>query len=302
MMRFDLTCNIALRVEPRRRLRARVLPSLTAQQQLLHEVIWVEGCERWMVSAGPDGARDLELLGCENEVRVAFASSLNVAPAWRHVAALWEQRADGPSPPRASLQFDEQWSAERIVAALGPTLRTASAVFAALPELFEWIRRCIDANGLPRYARVPAEGTTRSAERTFEPLQFAIAVFRSLGMPARIVTGFAPGPVQRSTHDARTFNIELFRDGRWWLFEPDGQVPAFGFVRTAVGYGMTDLPLLQGAVWGHPLRMDVDVDPPPAWGVPLRTSSRLLLSLDAQHRSGADTPSAPRAAETPTSA
>ena len=28
-----------------------VLPAVTEQQRLLHEVIWVEGCERWIVSA-----------------------------------------------------------------------------------------------------------------------------------------------------------------------------------------------------------------------------------------------------------
>ena len=91
MLRFDLTCNIALRVEPGQRVHACVLPALTEQQRILHEVIWVEGCDRWTTSLHPDGTRALDLVACESEVRVAFAVSLTTAPVWCHAAALWEQ-------------------------------------------------------------------------------------------------------------------------------------------------------------------------------------------------------------------
>ena len=66
MMRFDLTCNIALRVQPGKGLHVQVLPAITEQQQLLHEVIWVArgdlgrgmraldrvGRSRWRTQAG----------------------------------------------------------------------------------------------------------------------------------------------------------------------------------------------------------------------------------------------------------
>jgi hypothetical protein len=162
-------------------------------------------------------------------------------------------------------------------------------VFAALPELFEWLRQCIGANEWWRYACAPLDSMDRTSYahgRMLEPLQFALAVFRSLGVPARIVVGFAPEAVPLHRHDARAFYLELYGYGRWWLFEPDGQVPAFGCIRTAVGCQPSDLTLLRGAASGQSLRMDASVDPPPAWGLPLRTSSRLLLSLDAQETTG----------------
>lgn len=286
-MRFDLTCNVALRVVPGQRLHAHVLPALTEQQHLLNEVIWVEGCEHWATSRHPNGRRALDLVACEGEVRVAFAASLTLAPVWCHIAALWEQPSTGFKPPRAYTKPCDQWSRERIAEALGRALPGPSAVFAALPELFEWLRQSIDSNDFRRYARVPVESTHCARDCRLEPLEFAIAVFRALGVPARSVAGFAPEFAQPAPHDARAFNLELYRGGRWWLFEPDGQVPAFGFIRTAVAPEPGDLALLQGSATAKSVRMDVDVDPPPAWGLPLRSSSRLLLSLDAEHTSSA---------------
>ena len=293
-MRFDLTCNIALRAEPHGHVILHVLPAQTEQQQLLNEVIWVEGCERWTTSARPHGGRVLNLFGCDKDVHIAFAASLTVAPVWRHAAALWDPHGNGFTGARAARQPSGPWSADRIAAALGRGLCSPAAAFAALPELFEWMGR-IDADEAALDLCEPAVETTgqeaattgnrtiRAENRLLERLQFAIAVFRALGVPARVVAGFAPEFVQFSRDDARAFNLELYRDGRWWLFEPDGQVPAFGFVRTALGYELRDLLLLQGT--GQALTMDAHVDPPPAWGLPLRLSSRLFLSLDAQQRS-----------------
>ncbi len=295
-MRFDLICNMALHAEPGQRLHVQVLPTMTEQQRLLHEVIWVEGCDRWIASADRDGARGLDLVGCASEVRIAFAASVSLAPVWCHAAAIREQPGAGIAAPSAYSTPGERWSTERIVAALAPAARGPAAVFAALPELFEGLRHCTAANQLPQYARAPSQSTDCAAQRTLEPLQFAITVFRALGVPARIVAGFAPEAVRLSPHDARAFYLELYRAGRWWLFEPDGHVPAFGFVRTKVGSQPSDLALVRGVEStqalrgvGSPqaLRMDASVDPPPEWGLPLRTSSRLLLSLDAQAGAGA---------------
>jgi hypothetical protein len=49
-----------------------------------------------------------------------------------------------------------------------------------------------------------------------------------------------------------------------------------------VGCEPGELALVRGVASTQPDRMDASVDPPPAWGLPLRTSNRLLLSLDAQ--------------------
>jgi hypothetical protein len=219
-------------------------------------------------------------------VRIAFAASLSLAPVWCHAAAIRERPSTGITAPRVYSTPGERWSAERIVAALGAVARGPAAVFTALPELFEWLRHCADANQLPRYARAPMQFADCTAQRMLEPLQFAVAVFRALGVPARMVAGFAPETARPHPHDARAFYLELYRAGRWWLFEPDGQVPAFGFVRTMVGCQPSDLALVRGVGSTQPDRMDASVDPPPAWGLPLRTSSRLLLSLDAQDSVG----------------
>lgn len=308
MMRFDLTCNLALRVEPGRGICARVLPAVTEQQRLLHEVIWVEGCDRWTTSVHPDGTRVLDLAGCQSEVRVAFAASLTLAPVWCHAAALREVPSTRIAPPFGCSRPSEHWSEERIVAALRPALRDPAAVFASLPELFEWLRQCIETNEWRRYARAPLDWidrTTRPQDPMLEPLQFALAVFRSLGVPARIAVGFAPESAPPQRHDARAFYLELYAQGHWWLFQPDGQVPAFGCIRTAAGCELSDLPLLRGAASGRSLRMDASVDPPPAWGLPLRTSSRLLLSLDAEEtaspQANVSTPSAAGGGELVTS-
>ena len=163
--------------------------------------------------------------------------------------------------------------------ALGPALRNPAAVFAALPELFEWLRQYHHSSELTRYEGAPTE---RPSCGQADILELAVSVFSALGVPARIVAGFAPEAVGIDAHDARALNLELYRNGRWWMFEPDGQVPAFGFVRTAVGCQLSDLPLVRAAAPAQLVRMDASVDPPPAWGLPLRTSTRLLLSLDAE--------------------
>lgn len=284
-MRFDVTCNMALRTAAGQDLHVCSLPAHTRQQQLLHEVIWVEGCERWTISPRPDGERVLSLFGCQQEVRVAFAAALSIAPVWSSTAALRIQPNRSIALPDGYGQRGEQWSAQRVMAALGLRLRTADA-FAALPELFEWLQGA-DASALLRYPRSVAHGTDPTREVP-EALQLAMAMFLALGVPARIAVGFAPELQPFHARDARCAYLELYGSGRWWLFEPNGEVPACGFVRTAVGSGPGDLALVRGTPPAKAVRMNASVDPPPAWGLPSRLSSRLLLSLDVLEALDAD--------------
>jgi len=283
MMRFDLTCNMTLRTAVGQDLQVRALPAHTSQQQPLHEVLWVDGCERWTVTSRPDAGRALDLVGCHHEVRIAFAVSVTVTPVWCHAAALWAQLDSAMPLTRVYSEPGEEWSAQRIVAALGRDLRGSAAVFAALPELFEWLQST-EASSLRTPLRLPRQRTqsTDSTDLVPEVLQFAIAVFRALGVPARLAVGFAPESESLDGHDrdGRTIYMELYAGGRWWLFDANGRVPACGFIRTAVGSDSDNLELVQGTGPVETVRMDASVDPPPAWGLPL-TSSRLLLSLDA---------------------
>jgi hypothetical protein len=283
-MRFDVTCNIALRTASGQDLQVCSLPAHTGQQRLLHEVIWVEGCERWTVSPRPGGERVLDVSGCQQEIRIAFAASLSVAPVWCRSSALRTQ----PEPPirlaSGYSQPGEHWSAQRIIAALGPGLRTTATAFAALPELFEWLQGA-DASELLRCPRSPANSTDPTSDFAAsvpETLRLAVPVFRALGVPARIAVGFAPERQPVHPRDARCAYLELYGSGRWWLFEPNGQVPACGFVRTAVGSDPADLALVRGTAPATTVKMDASVDPPPSWGLPSKISNPLLLSLEPE--------------------
>jgi hypothetical protein len=151
--------------------------------------------------------------------------------------------------------------------------------------LFEWLQAA-DASALLRNARSRADGAD-PAELVPEALQLALEVFRALGVPARIAVGFAPERKPDRPHDARCAYLELYGSGRWWLFDPNGEVPSCGFVRTAVGSAPGDLALVRATAPVQTVRMDASVDPPPAWGLPSKISSRLLLSLDAAPTLGA---------------
>jgi hypothetical protein len=237
------------------------------------------------VTSRPDGGRALDLVGCHHEVRIAFAVSLTLTPVWCHAAALWAQPDSAAPLPRGYREPGEQWSAQRIVEALGRELRGSAAVFATLPELFEWLQ-ATDASSL----RLPRQRTqsTESTGPVPQVLQLAIAVFRALDVPARLAVGFAPESESpdgrdggaRTVCDARTVNLELYAGGRWWLFDANGRPPPNGFIRIGAGSDSNDLELVQATGAVQAVRMDASVDPPPAWGFP-SSSSRLLLSLDA---------------------
>lgn len=283
-MRFDLTCNITLEAEPGQQMRLHVLPATTMQQLLLNEVVWVEGCDHWAAASAGSAGRLLELEGCAREVHVAFAASLNLMPVWRHPVVLRELAGGRGVPlPAAYTVANEHWATDRIITDLADALPTGASVFETLPELFSRIRGAIEAKEVYRYAHMPLHWTLFAQDRVLGPLQFAVAAFRALGVPARMVAGFTSQASRRGPRDARAFYLELYQGGRWWLFESSGEVPSFGLIRTAVGREPGELALVQGAGSAHVLTMDVSVDPPPGWGPPQSTGH--VLSLDVESNS-----------------
>jgi transglutaminase-like putative cysteine protease len=70
----------------------------------------------------------------------------------------------------------------------------------------------------------------------------AIALLRALNYPARIVTGVDYGADPGLGPPDFHAYVEVFLNGRWYLFDPTGISPLTGLIRIATGTDAADVP------------------------------------------------------------
>ena len=87
-----------------------------------------------------------------------------------------------------------------------------------------------------------------------------IAMSRSVGIPARIVSAYAPNVVPQYFHAV----VDVFLDGNWHLIDPTGMAQIREIVRIGVGrdaadisfmssYGWMELKKTDGSGFSHPI-------------------------------------------------
>ena len=104
----------------------------------------------------------------------------------------------------------------------------------------------------------------------------AIGLCRSLNIPSRYCTGYVSDIGQRPPHPPMDFAawIEVYLDGKWWVFDPRNNDTRFGRVLIARGRDAADVPithsfgqhkLTQFDVWIHAVRENAS---PSTWQDP----------------------------------
>ncbi|OWQ85660.1 hypothetical protein CDN99_21500 [Roseateles aquatilis] len=165
----------------------------------------------------------------------------------------------------------------------------ASAEFGALPlghervrAVMAWVRRNLTYAANSSTSRTTAVETL--TERSGVCRDFAhvmIALCRALSLPARFVTGTDYGADPSKAADFHAY-VEVYLDGRWYLFDPSATGIPQGFLRIGTGRDAADVPfaMMFGQVVSHyaPLVRAVAVAGP---GLELPTLSDLALSTDA---------------------
>ena len=109
-----------------------------------------------------------------------------------------------------------------------------------------------------------------------------ITLCRALNLPARFTTGIDYGadPALGPT-DFHAY-VEVFLDGRWYIFDPSGTAIPMGFVRIGTGRDAADMSFatIFGPVVAHPPTISIEsvVNPHAGWVAP--THQTLGLSTD----------------------
>lgn len=109
-----------------------------------------------------------------------------------------------------------------------------------------------------------------------------ITLCRALNLPARFTTGIDYGadPALGPT-DFHAY-VEVFLDGRWYIFDPSGTAIPMGFVRIGTGRDAADMSFatIFGPVVAHPPTISIEavVNPHAGWSLP--THQTLGLSTD----------------------
>lgn len=125
----------------------------------------------------------------------------------------------------------------------------ASAEFGHLPPgyarvhaIMEWVRSRITYAITASSTRTTAvETLTERAGVCRDYAHVMIALCRATGLPARYVTGTDYGADPAKAPDFHAY-VEVWMDGRWWMFDPSGTGIPMGFVRIGTGRDAADVP------------------------------------------------------------
>jgi transglutaminase-like putative cysteine protease len=133
----------------------------------------------------------------------------------------------------------------------------------------DWVLRHVTFHPNTSNEHTTAIDTLRSGEgvcRDFSHLM--IGLCRALNMPARFVTGvdYGSDPALGPT-DFHAY-VEVYLDGRWYIFDPSGVAVPMGLLRLSTGCDASDTAIatIFGSVRGSAPIIDIQAIPD-AWGV-----------------------------------
>lgn len=233
-MRFTVGCDLGYRLEAPSTFVLNIEPALTERQRVIAESLRLTPevpVERYTMPES--GNRYLRLTAPEGDLRIAFEAEVEL-----------DVRRDDPGTVPEVVSRELPFS---VLPHLYPSRycqadrvqRTAESMIRGVPKghhritaLCNWIHDEIE------YRRGASDSSTSAPDtlvdragvcRDFAHL--GITLCRSIGVPARFVSGYALGLVPPDFHAV----FEAYLGGRWYLFDPTRQAALDGIVRIGVG-------------------------------------------------------------------
>lgn len=218
-----------------------IAPAITDHQKILRENLTISPLIDYTWCALNDyGSRGIRLMAQPSDLQISYAAEIALAPETDAPMELDE--VDYPELPVEVLPF------------LNPSRYCESDLlgqfawqeFGQIPSGYSRVKAIAD--WVNKYIAYVA-GTTNASSSACDVLiqrtgvcrdfaHIAIALCRSLGIPARYISGYALGLEPPDFHGS----FEAFLNERWYLFDATKLAPVSGFVRIGVGRDAADAP------------------------------------------------------------
>jgi transglutaminase-like putative cysteine protease len=211
------------------------------------------------------------------ELMPAHSPPLDASPAWEEVRRRLREDRHRDLLDAYSMTFDSPRVPilEALRAYAEPSFPAGRPLFQAVRELVGRIHADFRYDGSATEVHTPVEDVLRDRRGVCQDFaHVAIGCLRSLGLPARYVSGYLltrppPGRPKLVGADASHAWFATFAPGHGWLdFDPTNDLlPADEHVTVAFGRDYDDVTPIRGVILGggaHELAVSVDVDPVPA--------------------------------------
>ncbi|HXR08028.1 MAG TPA: transglutaminase family protein [Candidatus Acidoferrum sp.] len=195
-----------------------------------------------------------------------------LSPAWQKVAALFRQKAAGETAGLHQFRFDSPLlrATPELAAYARASFGADTPLLAGAQDLNRRVFSDFKYDPVATTAATPLAEVWRSRRGVCQDFaHLAIACLRSLGLPARYVSGYlrthpAPGQAPRTGADASHAWFSVFCPGVGWVdFDPTNNLlPSDEHITVACGRDFSDVSPVSGILVGggsHAIQVAVDV-------------------------------------------
>lgn len=264
MPQIDVGCNLAYEVRKETLLQLQISVSQTNFQQIINESLTISPFQNFSGAlVGPENMRLNQVALAPGQYEIQYRASVDLSPVIDAPSEL--QETSIAQLPPATLTY------------LNPSRYCESDVLSrfAFEEFGDWgpgyskVQGICDwVNDYLDYEPGSTNGSTTATEVLLQRngvcrdyAHLMITLCRSIGIPARYVSGYA---VNLHPPDFHGF-VEAYLDGQWYLFDPTRLAAVNGLVRIGCGrdaadvafatiYG--DMRLTNKEVWANPANAD----------------------------------------------
>ena len=218
----------------------------------VHEFADVYGnlCQRLVAPAGE--------FAIETTADVLTADTIDVAPG-----APFEEVQNLPDAVLSYLLPSRYCDAERFIDMARGVVGNAAPGYDQVAAIVAWIRREVRLNAACVYSHMAASEVNERREGVCRDLaHLAIALCRSLCIPARMVVGYLHGLAPMDLHAW----FEVWVGGRWYTFDPTQAAPRGGRVVLGYGHDAAQVAIFNQfgpALEAHDMRVTVEAIEPP---------------------------------------
>jgi transglutaminase-like putative cysteine protease len=216
-----------------------VLAARTAHQQVVEETIEVSaGVDFQRVDLGRDSFEVLRLVADAGPFSLTYDAVVDLQPlvadGWDIAEVPFERL---PADVLTFLNPSRYCESDRLVRVANATFGHLLPGFARVVGVCNWVYDHLDyVPGSTDASSTATDVLVEGAGVCRDYAHLAIAMCRALGIPARYLSGYA---VDLGPPDFHGF-MEVYLDGRWYLFDATRMVPLEGLVRIAHGHDAAD--------------------------------------------------------------
>lgn len=260
MSHIEVGCNLAYEVRQQTLLQLQISVAQTNFQRTVHESLNITPYQEFTGAlVGPENMRLNQVTLPPGNYDIQYRSSVELSPVTETPAEVGETSiAELPPETLTYLNPSRYCESDLLNRFAFEEFGNSGVGYAKVKNICDWVNQHLD------YEPGSTNGTTTATQVLLQRngvcrdyAHLMISLCRSIGIPARYVSGYA---VNLHPPDFHGF-VEAYLSGHWYLFDPTSLAPTNGLVRIGCGrdaadvafatiYG--DMRLTNKEVWANP--------------------------------------------------